>query len=246
MSNLWGDCQSSPQQSAMQPDLPSTKIAKASAVHYHLLMKHSPLVLTILLLLCASAHAQTISPDDGTVKDGVYYNSYFNLSFTYPKDWVVYDKAVNDRIQQRTIEEAAKAGNPVQQKDIYSLLAVTRHPRGTPGIPVNPAVFVAAERVPGNPNGKEYLLDLRSVRQKTGRPPLLDKPVEFRVAGLQFFRDDYGYDVNTVSVRNSLFVHVEKGYALIFSFTAGDQKTVEEMAKSMETILPWGRGGNRP
>lgn len=213
-------------------------------------MKHSPLVLAaILLLLCFSTNAQTTSPDDGIVKDGVYYNSFFSLSFAPPKDWVVHEEAINKRIQERTVEELAKTDNPVQPKDIYALLSVTRHPKGTPGIAINPVIFVAAERVAhvrGNPNGKDYLLSLRTFKQKRGYKPLLNEPVEVRLAGLQFFRDDYEHVVNGVNYNSSIFVHVKKGYALIFSFSGEDQKNVEEMAKSMSSILPIGRGGNRP
>ena len=212
-------------------------------------MKHSPLSLTILLLLCFSTHAQTTSPDDGIVKDGVYYNSFFSLSFAPPKDWVVHEDAVNKRIREKTLDEVAKTGNPLQPKDIYALLSVTQHPKGTPGIAINPVIFVAAERVanvPGNPNGKDYLLSLRTFRQNRGDKPLLKEPVEVRLGGFQFFRDDYERVTNGVNHNSSVFVHVKKGYALIFSFTGEDQKNVEEMAKSMSSILPVGRGGNRP
>jgi hypothetical protein len=212
-------------------------------------MKHSPVALTILLLLCFSTNAQTTSPDDGIVRDGVYYNSFFSLSFAYPKDWVVHDDAINKRIRERAIEEAAKTGNLAQQKDTYVLFTVSRHPKGTPGIAMNATILVAAERVAresGNPNGKDYLLSLRTFKQKRGAQPLLNEPVGFSVAGLQFFRDDYDAVVNEVKHKQSIFVHVKKGYALIFSFTGEDQKSVEEMAKSMSTILPVGRGGNKP
>lgn len=59
----------------------------------------------------------------------------------------------------------------------------------------------------------------------------------------QFFRDDYSAEVNDVYMRQAIFVTVKRGYALVFSFTEQDQKSVEEMAKTMETILPIGRGG---
>jgi hypothetical protein len=85
-------------------------IATAKAMHYPLRMKHSPLVSAILLLLCFSAHAQTALPDDGQVKNGVYVNFFFSLGFRYPKDWVVPEEAINERIRKRAKEEAAKSG----------------------------------------------------------------------------------------------------------------------------------------
>ena len=207
-------------------------------------MKHSPLAGAILLLLCFSAHAQTGFPDDGQVKNGVYLNSFFGFGFTYPKDWVVHDEAINERIRERAKEEAkSRELSPLKA---YLLFTVSHYPRGTPGIALNPTILVIAEKVdygPGNPNGKDYLLSLRPLQVKRGAQPLLKEPVEFRVAGLQFFRDDYSAEVNGVSMRKAIFVTVKRGYALAFSFSGEDQKSVDEMAQAMKTILPVGIGG---
>jgi len=196
---------------------------------------------TILLLLCFSAHAQTVLPDDGEAKNGVYFNSFFSFAFTYPKDWTVHDEVINDRIRKRAREEAAKAG----ASQAYLLFTASRHPRGTPGIAVNPTILVIAENVtpvPKNYTGKDYLLEVRPLKQKEGAQPLLKEPVEFRVGMFQFFRDDYRSDVNGVHTRQAIFVHVTRGYAVAFSFMGEDQKSVDEMAKAMETILPVGQG----
>ena len=211
-------------------------------MHYHLRMKHFPLAGAILLLLCFSSHAQTALPNDGQVKDRVYYNSFFSFTFTFPKDWVVQEKAINESIQERVKEEAAKSG---ALKNSYLLLTVSRYPRGTPGIAIPPIILVIAENiapVPRKYNAKDYLLEIRSLKMKKGIRPLLNEPVEFRVGGFQFFRDDYSDEFNGVSMRKAVFVTVKKGYALIFSFAAEDQKSVDEMAQAMKTILPIGSG----
>ena len=206
-------------------------------------MKHSPLASAILLLLCFSAQAQTASPENGQVKSGEYLNLFFGLAFTYPKDWVVHDEAINKRINEGAREEAAKTGNLAQQKNTYVLFTSTRYPRGTPGLAVNPVVLVVAEKVPANANGKDYLFSLRPLRQKRGIQPVLPEPLEFSVAGLQFFRDNYTGEVNSVALKQAIFVTVKKGYALIFSFTGEDQKSVDEMAETMKTISRVGTGG---
>ena len=96
--------------------------------------------------------------------------------------------------------------------------------------------------VPKNYTGKDYLLEVRPLKQKGGAQPLLKEPVEFRVGMFQIFRDDYRSDVNGVHTRQAIFVHVTRGYAVAFSFMGEDQKSVDEMAKAMETILPVGQG----
>ncbi len=212
-------------------------------------MKRVALVSTTLLLLCFSAPAQTAVPDDGLVKDGVYVNRHFGFAFAYPKDWVVHDQATNDRIYERSQEEVAKTGTSAQAKVTYPLLSVTRHPKGTPGISVNPVVFVAAERIAHFPNAtaKEYLLSLRVLKAKRGEEAVLKEPAGFRVAGLEFLRDDYRSEVNGVALRQSIFVTLKKGYAVVFSFSGADEQSVAEMARTMNTILPLGTGGgDRP
>jgi len=51
-------------------------------------------------------------PDDGQVKNGVYLNLFFSFAFTYPKDWVVHDEAINERIRERAKEEADHGATP--------------------------------------------------------------------------------------------------------------------------------------
>jgi hypothetical protein len=52
-------------------------------------MKRVPLTISIILLLCFYANAQT-EVDLGSVQNGVYTNRGFGFSFQYPKDWVVH------------------------------------------------------------------------------------------------------------------------------------------------------------
>src|SRR5215207_212788 len=205
------------------------QIATAKAMHYDLRMKHSPRAGAILLLLCFSAHAQTALPDDGQVINGLYVNVFFSLGFRYPKDWVVSEEAIKERVRKHAKEEAAKSGTSSELNDAYLLFIASRHPRGMPGIALNPTVIVVAENItpaPRNYNGKDYLLEVRPLQAKLGSRPLLNEPVEFRVAGLQFFRDDYSAEVKGVSTRKAFFATVKKGYALVFTFTSEDQKSV--------------------
>jgi hypothetical protein len=211
-------------------------------------MKISSLVVTVLLLLCFSAQAQTSFPDDAEIKNGVYYNSFFNFSFAYPKDWVVPGEALKKRIKERANEEAVKNGNSAYMKDSYLLLTVSRQPLGTQSNRLNPTILVAAEKisdVPGNPNAKDFLLGYREVKTRDGLTSSLAEPVPFRVAGFLFFRDDYAGTLNGISIRQSIFVHFRKGYAIAFTFTGDDEKAVVEMAKTMQTIEAFGSAGPR-
>ena len=59
--------------------------------------------------------------------------------------------------------------------------------------------------------------------------------MEYRVGESQFFRDNYALETNGVHAVQAYFAKVTKGYALVFVFIGEDQKSVDEMAKAMET-----------
>ena len=211
--------------------------------YYPLMKRIFPIIPTILLLcFCANAQSQV---DLGVVQDGTYINRGFGFTFKYPDDWVVHGEATNQRIKELGQERVAETGTSrasleVALKNTYQLLTLFRYPLGTPGITLNPAVLVMAEKVshaPGITNGKDYLLNGRARILKAGtHQVLLKEPREYNFAGAQFFRDDYAAEINGVHVVQAYFAHVTKGYALLFMFLGEDQKSVDEMAKTMETF----------
>ncbi|HEX6650057.1 MAG TPA: hypothetical protein VF075_10965 [Pyrinomonadaceae bacterium] len=207
-------------------------------------MKRFPLAILIILLLCCYANAQS-ELDRSTVRDGVYTNFGFGFSFKYPKDWVVHGEATNERIREigkeKIVESGAlpKASVEVSERNSYQLLTVFHYPVGTPGITFNPGILVIAEKVdfaPGIISGKDYLLNVRAIVLKAGAQVLVKEPLECHFGGLQFYRDNYVVDSNRVSVAEAFFATVANGYALGFIFMGEDQKSVDEMAKAMETL----------
>lgn len=208
-------------------------------------MKHVPITISIILLLCFYANAQSVA-DRGVIQDGMYINPDLGFSFKYPKDWVVHGEATNERIReigkQKIIESGAssKASAEVAVKNTYNLLTVFRHPIGTPGIVFNPAILVLAEKVdyaPGITNGKDYLLNVRAILLKVAsHHVLLKEPMEYRFGGSQFFRDNYAVEVNGRHAAQAYFATIKNGYALVFIFIGEDEKSLDEMAKSMETF----------
>jgi hypothetical protein len=76
---------------------------------YYLLMKRIPLTISIILLLCFYANAQSRF-DRGFVHDGTYTNFGLNFTNTYPKDWTVHGEATNERIKEVGKEELVESG----------------------------------------------------------------------------------------------------------------------------------------
>lgn len=209
-------------------------------------MKRIPLTISIILLLCSYANAQS-QVDRGLVRDGTYINSGFGFTYTYPKDWTVHGDATNERIKevgkQEIVESGALSKGSVEasMKNTHYLLTVFRYPLGTPGIAFNPAVMVLAERVdhaPGIKNGKDYALNTRALLKKTGAQVTDEEPTEHRFAEWQFFRANFAMQINGMPVVQAHFATIVKGYALLFIFMGPDEKTVDEIAKSMESFGP--------
>ena len=207
-------------------------------------MKRIPLTISIILLLCCYANAQS-QVDRGLVKDGTYINNGFGFTYTYPKDWTVHGDATNERIKEAGKEEIVASGAlskgsvEASMKNTHYLLTVFRHPVGTPGITFNPAVMLIAERVdhaPGIKTGKEYILNTRSILKRTGAQVTDEEPTEHRFAGWQFFRANFALQINGIPVIQAHFATVVRGYALLFIFMGPDQQSVDEIAKSMETF----------
>lgn len=217
-------------------------------------MKRITLATSILLLVCFYANAQS-QFDLGLVQDGTYINSGLGFTFKYPQGWTVHGKETDDHIRELSKEKAAaegptsKAALEASLKRTYSLLTVFRHPVGTPGIGFNPAILVMAEKIshaPGIKNGKDYLLNVRELIQKSGGQILLKEPTEHTFAEWQFFRDDYSLQTPLGDqVIQAYYAHVVKGYVVVFMFMAEDQKRVDELAKSLGTltVLPPVRSG---
>jgi hypothetical protein len=211
---------------------------------YYLLMKRVALTISIILVLCSYATAQS-EVDRGTTHAGTYINAGFGFSFKYPKDWVVHGDATNERIREIGKEKIAESGAvsksnmDVALNNTYQLLTIFRHALGTPGITFNPAIMIIAEKVahaPGIKDGKDYLLNMRLVLPKAGPQTLLDEPVERHFGGSQFFRDDYLIEINGARVFQAYFARLVNGYALVFAFMGQDQASVDEMAKAMESF----------
>lgn len=219
-------------------------LSPLGAMVYHRRMKRLSHTISLLLLLCFCAFAQSTA-DRGVARDGLYTNQSLGFSFKYPKDWVVHGEETKQRLKEIGKEKITKSGGlseaatEVSLNNTHNLLTLFRYAVGTPGITFNPGIIVIAERVghaPGITNGKDYLLNARMILQRSGGQVPVEEPKEYSFGGSQFFRDNYTTEVHGVTVVQSHFVLVTKGYALAFIFMGPDQKSVDEMATAMETF----------
>jgi hypothetical protein len=208
-------------------------------------MQRTAFVIATIILLGVIANGQPPStPDDGGVKDGVYSNKFFGFSVSYPADWVVHGADTNEHLMDVGRERATSSGAlssvaaNVALKNTYQLLTTFRYALGTPGVETNSAFMIVAEKVshaPGIVTGRDYLINVRPLMLKLGAKDL-HEPVELVLSGHQFFRQDYLTPMEGVPIHQALIIGIFKGYALAFSLTGKDQKTVDEAAKALDTL----------
>src|ERR1700674_319364 len=116
-------------------------------------MIRASIVFLSLLFLCVVASAQASTPDSGSVSNGVYTNTYFGFSYTYPKDWVVHGDATNQRIVElgkervKDTKALSEASADVLLKHVHQLLTVFQYALGTPGLSYNHSIQIIAEDV---------------------------------------------------------------------------------------------------
>ena len=142
-------------------------------MHYPLRMKLAPLV-SIVLLLCFSVHAQTALPDDGEVRGGEVWRiipdeKYIPTLYRFSSPTGNARHRLESNYSRDCGENSLRAGKSYRER-------------------------LSAQS--------------SATKLKRGAQPLIKEPVEFRVNGFQFFRDDYGGEVNGVYMRQAIFVTV--------------------------------------
>jgi hypothetical protein len=208
-------------------------------------MIRASMVFLSVVLLCVVASAQSSTPDSGGVNNGVYSNTYFGFSYTYPKDWVVHGEATNQRIVElgkERVKDSKALSEPsadVSLKHVHQLLTVFQYALGTPGLSYNDAVQIIAEDVryaPAITDGRVYLLNMKDLLTKMGCQVVQKEPVEMIISGRQFFRLDFRTPVRDIYVQQVMIAHVTKGYALAFGFTVGPDQNIEDIVKTVDSL----------
>lgn len=202
--------------------------------------------LVVLLLagfLASQDSTSKPSPDDGEVRNNVYKNSFFGLTYEFPKDWVPHDDATKKRIQELGRNKMDPKGNDpnldVSEKHTFNLLTVFDHPLGTPGITSYRGIILMAEDVsfaPGIKNGKDFVLNMAQLLKQNNYSPL-GEPTERTIADAKFYRQTFkGTVAEGREVYEATEFTIAKGYALGFIYVAGSPEALDEVIKNMGKV----------
>ncbi len=168
-----------------------------------------------------------ISPDSGSLKEGVYRNEYFAFSYRVPKHLRVDTAYLKQRVEQQTRGQL--------QTQTYTLL----YGREETILPkVIDTVIVMADEAAyygGLKDGNAYLRKWTQFYTQVGYE-VLKESTETLFGGKRFFRADYKKPAFLFPFYVTAVFTVWREYALGFIFTAGSRERVEKLVASLETL----------
>jgi hypothetical protein len=180
-------------------------------------------------------------PQDGTLKNGVYTNRFFQFQVRIPDTWTVLKKPTRSPVQGgmatlgRDRDVGALVATEAAKKVHY--LVIARNV--AVGMQVS-AVAHSVKDVPEVASGKDYLehaLEVFSDKDETLQQVREVMPVT--LASREFHRADLAGSLMGVKHHTTLLVTIEKGYALLIFVGAKNEDAIEDaLAKLGLAVTP--------
>jgi hypothetical protein len=166
-----------------------------------------------LLLICAVAVSQGLSPSAGAASEGLYTNLYFGMNYKLPADWKVGYVAVEGPCERecRLLDMRAP-----EEKSRRALILTAEALSASGGPDAVALAGVALEQM-----GAKKIAPAR----------------EITVAGRKSFRADYRSTLITGEVYYTIVVLPARQYALVFSFSSESRKHLDTMVSDLQKAV---------
>jgi hypothetical protein len=172
----------------------------------------------------SNSGSQASSPDLGSVREGVYRNAAFGISYKIPYGWV-----------QRT-ESMRDSSSPEPEKS-YLLFATFERPPEATGDSVNSALVITAESLSEYP-GMDQAVDYFDVVDEAATSKgfrVLNRPYEFPIGTKKLARGDYSKKIaDDVTMYQGSLVMLQKGFVVSFTFIAGSEDELESLIMDLK------------
>jgi hypothetical protein len=194
------------------------------------------LFFVVLLAGCKNKQAMPDEFDYGKIENGVYTNKYFNFEMPVPGDWSVQNKEQVEQIKQlsqRMIGEKNKElASQIKASDVNyaSLLTVFRNPMDSVTGEFNYSFVIVAENLSKNPGikkGEDYLVQARSLMEKSGLTYSFEPGYSTeKIGNREFDRMNVVMTVRGIDVQQSYYALIDKKFALaiVVSYANDEQK----------------------
>jgi len=184
----------------------------------------------VLLLLAAATQAQSPPtsssskhttpkpPIEGALTNNLYRNAFFGFTCKVPFGWV-------DRTDQM---------NEGTNNDSLVLLATFERPPDAAGDTVNSAIVIAAEKLPKTSKDKSAdAFDAVTEAATTQGFKADADPYEFGFGVRKTVRGDFTRTTGQLTMHQSSLEILDKGYALTFTFIAGNEDDIEQLIDNL-------------
>jgi len=189
--------------------------------------------------------AATKDVDLGAVKDSVYENKYFGFRMTFPTEWAVQERAVQQRLAETGTKVLAgddrglKSAMEASQVKTLNLFAVFKHPLGAP-VPFNPNINCVAENVtdfPGIKTGKDYLYHAKKLLGGSQlKIEFSDDLTSVHLGGAEFYSMTGSVTLGTMTIRQIYYTTIRKGFALNIILSDSNAEEAAVLKKIVESI----------
>jgi hypothetical protein len=171
------------------------------------------------------AHAKSPNPEAGAIRDGLYHNPSFGFTYKLPFGWV-------DRTREMQDDSPDASNDPAKS---MLLLAIFERPPEATGDTVNSAVVIAAERLSnysGLKTAADYFGPLTELATAKGFQAV-EAPHQYSLGATQLVRGDFSKSRDTLTMRQTSLVILEKGYEVSFTFIGGSEDEVNELIEKL-------------
>jgi TonB family protein len=173
----------------------------------------------------------------GEVSPGLYKNSYFGLTFRFPKDWQVADRETLDSMDasRRKSGESQNSALPqnVQRTTLPSYLlffARTDGPLSSSG----PSVQIWAEKELFAPSAREYFSNSQFLNDKNADGT--SGPKEIEIAGTKYYRGDRWGKLGGRSICQVRLVTYVRDLLVGIDVVGDTAATAEQLVKKLEGL----------
>lgn len=196
-------------------------------------------IILTLFVSCQKKASEEVGP--GKITGNIYQNDYFGMSITFPKEWVILDKAQMDSVMKLGEGQSKENYSDLQKKDMENrsvyMLFLFRHSLLSP-VPFNSNFLSLAERVKTFNNiktGGDYLKII--IDPISAMPENTVSPIsKTLINGVEFYTARTLNKTVEMSISQKMYCIVKKGYAIFFALSYVDENEGIELEKIMNSI----------
>ncbi|MDD2983702.1 MAG: hypothetical protein PHQ74_09965 [Crocinitomicaceae bacterium] len=219
-------------------------------------MKSTFLTLIISLLTFSNGFGQENLPpptqdaatpefDYGSVKNGIYKNSFFDLEVTFDPEWAVQNQQQVDQLlelgEEMIVGDNADLKRVIKASkiNVSNLLTVYKYELGS-AVDFNPSFMLTVENtqlVPGIKNGKDYLFHAKKLLSKLEMKYVFDKDVyEKKIGKTTFHVLEAKIDFMDLKIKQDYIVTIKNGFSVIFIASYKTKAEKKEVYKVINNI----------